>query len=114
MASKTYYECHITIEASGDITHLKDVVEALGWKFSMIDGDPNLGAGVKCYATRQFNARESQPGVMDKLAFASAAISRRCKTVKVVRRKLEMVLYDDRSASVNLGEVAQSGSAQGS
>lgn len=51
---KQYYECHITIEEgdplkrgtglyhNGDIRH---AVEEIGWTYSAIDGDVDLGPG---------------------------------------------------------------------
>lgn len=93
--SKTYYECHITI--NGDPARIKSAVENFKWKFSKIDGDPVMGAGVKCYATRHFNAKLSQREVVDILLKAAAHFG---YSYEVTRRKVELVIFDDRSSKV--------------
>ena len=89
---KEYYECHITMDGAPSI--LEQYVNAIGWKFSAIDGDPDLGSGVKCYATMHFNARKDFEEIKGKLVRDAAALS--AVGVKVLRRKIEMVLYDNR------------------
>jgi len=98
--TKPYYECHITLE--GNKNFAKQLVEDNGWKFSCIDGDPTLGDGVKCYATRHYNTREGElkvknalHEVADNIAFQGGDL------VKVIRKKIEHVIYDDRSETVN-------------
>jgi hypothetical protein len=94
----TYYEAHITMMGERDQVQL--LVEGLGWKFSCIDGDPVLGAGVKCYATHFMNPRRFTRSeaindlniVADKLESMGAIVT---------RRKIEEVIYDDRSDKVN-------------
>lgn len=88
-----YYECHVTL--LGAAAAIRPHVEDLKWKFSSIDGDPVLGDGIKCYATRHFNARVPQQRVLDMLLTTAQRLAER--GVTVVRRKVELVLFDDRS-----------------
>lgn len=94
---KTYYECHITLEAP-TLPVLKNLIETLKWKYSRIDGDPVMGAGVKQYATRHYNARLPVEEVLTELHKTADKIAE--YGFKVTRRKVELVLYDDRSSKV--------------
>lgn len=89
---KQYFECHVTM--TGDPEFIEPLVENLKWKFSVINGDPVLGRGLKCYATRLFNIRMGQEGVQNELLRIADALSN--KGCNVIRRKVEMVIYDDR------------------
>lgn len=91
---KEYYECHITIESANQ--HMSEMkVMSVGWTFSAIDGDPVLGKGVKCYATKHFNStKNSLEEVIAFVDFAAAAIND--SVSKVIRRKVELVVYDTR------------------
>lgn len=91
-----YFECHVTM--TGDAATIRPLVERLKWKFSVIDGDILLGDGAKCYATRLFNARLEQQGVM--LQLLNVANKLESYGCNVIRRKMEMVIYDDRSSKM--------------
>lgn len=93
---KEYYECHVTM--LGDPDKIRPEVEANKWKFSAIDGDPVLGEGIKCYATRMFNIRMEESVVLRHLMNVAEYLSGR--GCKVLRRKVERVIYDDRSSMV--------------
>lgn len=98
--TKSYYECHITME--GDPKEIEEKVQEwagfVPWKFSAIHGDILLGDGLKAYYTRHFNARMLPTEVMRNLH--SYADQLQALGIKVTRRKVEMVLYDDRSTKV--------------
>ncbi len=83
---RPYYECHVTFMTSeGD-------PRITGWKFSAIDGDPVLGAGVKSYLTRQFKDSKPLADVIAEVEFAAAQL--RDSGLRVLRRKVEHVIYD--------------------
>lgn len=94
---KNYYEAHVTF--LGERERAKRLVEHIGWKFSAIDGDSNLGEGVKLYATTQLNSKKlSQQQAVDRLVQAAGALER--EGFSVLRRKVELVIFDDRSSLV--------------
>lgn len=103
----SYYELHVTMQAeedgrltSGMRSRVRAEVERLGWRFSAIDGDANLGDGVKLYATRQLSARRYTDESCIELLHETARILAKLPGVTVVRRKVERVIYDDRSSKV--------------
>ncbi len=98
-STKQYYECHITM--LGDKEKLKPIVEFHKWKFSAIDGDPTLGDGIKCYATRHYNTKLNPDTVLYALHWVADDLER--NGIEVIRRKIERVIYDDRSSTVRLG-----------
>lgn len=97
-----YYECHITMEA--DAEKIKPMVEDLKWKFSSIHGDTVFGDTVKCYATRQFPGGMAEPLVFDTLISIADKLAHH--GAKVLRRKIERVIYDDRSSKVRIDDEA--------
>lgn len=94
--SKRYYEAHITMLGSKEA--IRPYVEATKWKFSAIDGDANFGDGVKVYATRQMNGRLTEQEAVNELNVTANILER--FGIKVLRRKVEVVIYDDRSELV--------------
>lgn len=78
---------------------LRPMVEKLKWKFSAIDGDPSLGEGLKCYATRFYNVKLALESVVFLVNDAARALN--FGGAKVLRRKVEKVVYDDRSETVD-------------
>ncbi len=93
---KNYYECHITM--LGDPKEIEPLVKNTGWKFSAINGDPVLGNGVKCYATMLFSSLKTEEMVLGNLLLTAEALEG--LGVKVLRRKVERVIYDDRLSTV--------------
>lgn len=90
---KPYYECHITM--LGHTPELEKLVKGFGWLYSKIDGDPNLGAGVKCYATIQLNVGQyTQDQVISILEEIAERLAK--EGAKVLRTKVELVVYDNR------------------
>lgn len=98
MAS-SYYECHITMVGQQSV--LKPMVEKQGWKFSAIDGDPTLGDGVKCYATRHFNEKLSPEYIVSRVCETADVLA--TDGAEILRRKVELVVFDDRSSTVRPG-----------
>lgn len=93
---KQYYECHLTcMELVVDNTKkFKEACDEIGWTWSFIDGDPDLGSGIKCYATKQFNSKNTDDEIVQALLFARDALRRR--DVNVIRAKVEVVVFDER------------------
>lgn len=92
-----YYELHITMD--GDRDNARRATDAVGWKFSAIDGDIVLGAGTKMYATHHLNPRLSPEDAKRQLIDVAHYIEHR--GVTVLRRKVELVIFDDRSSKVD-------------
>lgn len=92
----SYYEAHITLLGNPD--KLEPIIKSIKWKFSKIDGDPNFGDGIRCYATRQYNGNLNKKSVLLDL-HSKANILEQHGTV--IRKKIELVIYDDRSSLIN-------------
>lgn len=89
------FEWHVTIEPTenGDRTLLKDAIERLGIKYSCIYGDLLLGDRLLCYATghaETFKTAEKQ------MNFTAHQLD--LMTFKVLRRKIELIVYDEKGA----------------
>lgn len=96
MSDRTYYEAHVTL--IGRPAAVEPLVRAARWKFSHIEGDEVFGAGLKCYATRQFKSSIPREHILNELqGVADRLVEQGCT---VVRRKIELVLYDDRSSAI--------------
>lgn len=87
------YECHITIDyIHKDRKDLQVLVESHEWKFSAIDGDPVLGNGVKCYATKHFAFKTSIVDVILDMKCIAQYI--KGLGYNVCREKVEVIIYD--------------------
>ena len=88
-----YYEAHITIDPIRE--HMdKATVELLKWKYSSIDGDPSLGAGIRAYATNHYATSQPIEEVIKQLANCSWSLKN--MGCSVIRTKLELVVYDSK------------------
>jgi hypothetical protein len=85
-----YIELHITY-LNGES---EEVPQVSGWKHTAIDGDFNLGNGVKHYLTRQAHRRHGIVGLVRDMEQVADELERSGK--KVLRTKVEEVLYDRR------------------
>lgn len=103
-----YYECHITMEA--DAYKIRPLVEKLGWKFSSIYGDIVFGETVKCYATHHFHGGKPAEEVLNTLNLVADILAG--KGAKVIRRKIELVIHDDRSSKVRLEDTNDQATVQ--
>ncbi len=87
------FECHLTIDVPlNQLGHLREEIEnKIDWKFSRITDDPLLGEGMFCYATAHFTyamqALCKTEGLSEEL---------RRSGFNVVRRKIEIVMFDER------------------
>jgi hypothetical protein len=73
---------------------VEQYVNTTGWKFSAIDGDPDLGYGIKCYATRQYNEKMPLDDIIRHLTATASGLEH--FGVKILRKKIEHVIYDKR------------------
>lgn len=89
--NKKNFECHITIVPDRLKTTIREIVEARGWKFSCIEGDPDLGNSTFCYATRWFD--EADHAVTMVHMFKDQFIK---EGLSVVRVKVEHIINDSR------------------
>lgn len=89
------YECHITIQYSPNfVTELEGLCNTLGWKYSQIHGDPLLGKHPFAYATKHFPSTENVNMVMIELNQMAKFLTE--ARFKVIRRKIELVIYDSK------------------
>jgi hypothetical protein len=90
------YECHITMMAKDDLqtVAIENLVHAIGWSFSKIDGDPLLGPGVKCYATTHYADIVAEEEVILRLGMTVGELTK--NGCEVVRCKVEKIVFDRR------------------
>lgn len=89
---RDYFECHVTFMPNSGET----IVHNPGWIFSAINGDPVLGQGVKSYLTRQYSSRYPLQHVINETEAVAEAL-RKSGLVKVLRTKVERVVYDSKT-----------------
>jgi hypothetical protein len=92
---RKYFECHITFLGTKEDKKL--IEKDLKWKFSIIDGDPVLGAGVKCYATKHYPWHKNSEDVKEEVLEVGKKL--RDLNKKVLRKKIEMVIWDTKQNS---------------
>ncbi len=102
------YEQHITIE--GSKYTVKPIVEAAGWRFSCIDGDPVLGSGDRCYATNhmklsgdptkkyELGGPHTELDMIIENTNYVADLLKNTYGLKVVRQKIELIVYDTKES----------------
>jgi hypothetical protein len=86
------FECHITITPGPlKLVDIQQIVQDQGWKFSCIQGDPDLGDSSFCYATRWFDDKQHAITTthMFKDRFEKLNLT-------IVRVKVEQVVHDSR------------------
>lgn len=88
--TKPYYEVHITFMQEKN----SSIFVSDRWKFSMIDGDPILGKGVKCYLTRQYPRSKSTNVIKNEIEEIASRLTK--LNCKVIRKKIELVIFDER------------------
>ena len=87
-----YFEAHLTVETS-----YKDQIKAIGekhkWKYSEINGDPDLGPGTRCYLTKHYKHDDNFHSITNELDYVLYEIRGEVKFTKV-RHKIELVMFD--------------------
>jgi hypothetical protein len=89
-----YYECHITVEDGCKDLMEKELLNTC-WKFSQITDDLILGPGNKMYATAHFSLASGIKPVRTELDTMAGILE--AAGLNVVRRKIELVLYDTKN-----------------
>ena len=86
-----YYELHITMRYDTKVDP-EVWTQFIRWKYSKIDGDPNLGKGILHYATKHVHASVPVEKVIHILKEAAQCL--RDMGCTVVRMKVEYILFD--------------------
>ncbi len=86
------YECHITLY--GDRKAIEKKVKALhlDWHFSAIDGDPDLGEGVKCYLTKHYSEVHKLEAIISQMTTVANYL--KGFDLCPIRKKIEVIIYD--------------------
>jgi hypothetical protein len=85
------FEWHITVPGASRSEAMK-LAEQTGWVFSEITGCPILGQGTYCYITGYHTEFNSALGTV-----RAIAESLRAREVKVLREKIENIVYDTKT-----------------
>lgn len=92
-----YYEAHITMDVIPDLAALQIMLSSYAWHYSCIDGDEVMGKHKLHYATRSFDGGWALEDVKAAVnAMAGMLLEHRCR---VIRRKVEMVVWDERTVT---------------
>jgi hypothetical protein len=84
------YECHITIEPlNRDMDFIEGCVTSAKWRYSKIDGDPDLGIGTRCYATQLYHHKDTAIALTCMMAEYFQGLG-----FTVIRSKVEQVIFD--------------------
>lgn len=99
MKKTPYYELHITVvplpsNTAQDEFAMQELLSQFdNWHFSKIDGDPELGAGVKLYATSNVAIQHGFNRAKAVLFMMQDELKRH--GFNVVRKKIETVVLDE-------------------
>ncbi len=91
------YECHITCSRIDSNKVLK-IAEETKWKFSAIDGDPIMGKEPYCYLTQYCSDPKD---LYDSMKLVCRLLT--SYDVKVLREKIEQIIYDTKTGVDELG-----------
>lgn len=88
-------ECHITLDGPAQFQAAKKLGEEYGFHFSKINGDEEMGPGIKGYLTRSsnkefnFEFHAKLLAMCERLEFAG---------IHWARRKIESIIVDERNS----------------
>jgi hypothetical protein len=96
----SYYECHLTFDAftQGRISEwdrrceqIDEIGQKYHFRFSKIEGDEQMGPGVRWYLTRSLKDGPTLTNDMNALTYALTQAG-----VPILRRKIEHIVFDER------------------
>lgn len=85
------YEAHITFDRKYAMEVKGLSVSSVGWSFSQIDGDPDVGNVVLCYLNARGDVYEDLLSEMMFLALSAKRVG-----IQPIRTKVEQILFDHR------------------